>query len=389
MRCWFRWILLASASLVAASPVSSTNTRHVEEQDGTTFTVFHHGPTGSRLRYVNDSGICETTPGVHQRSGYASVGKDMNMFFWHFDARKDPETAPLVMIFNGGPGAASSGLPFDMNGPCTFTDASPMSLDDIDSLINFEPEVNPKSFNEFASLLYVDQPLSTGFSYGQNFINSTEVAAESLWKFLQAFLAEFEGYRHRELAILTASYGGRTTPALANTILEKNVAIQNGHQTGVPVNISAIGLINAWMDAEIQAKENIHYALNNDYHRILNASLHGHFDHAYEKDFLPRLRACENLGTVDACCDASATYLEEIDRPIRGTAILMHYDPMYLAKRANNLGRTGKTESYLKRPEVRKALGARKIWEEMSGASEIRWTGDGKEWIPLYTVAAL
>jgi hypothetical protein len=31
------------------------------------------------LRYVNDSGICETTPGVHTMSGYVDVGTGMSM----------------------------------------------------------------------------------------------------------------------------------------------------------------------------------------------------------------------------------------------------------------------------------------------------------------------
>jgi len=31
------------------------------------------------LRFVSDSGVCETTPGVHQMSGYISVGQNMSM----------------------------------------------------------------------------------------------------------------------------------------------------------------------------------------------------------------------------------------------------------------------------------------------------------------------
>jgi hypothetical protein len=31
------------------------------------------------LRYVNNSGICETTPGVHQMSGYIDIGQNMSM----------------------------------------------------------------------------------------------------------------------------------------------------------------------------------------------------------------------------------------------------------------------------------------------------------------------
>ncbi len=32
-----------------------------------------------QLRFVEDSGICETTAGVHQVSGYIDVGKNMSM----------------------------------------------------------------------------------------------------------------------------------------------------------------------------------------------------------------------------------------------------------------------------------------------------------------------
>ena len=31
------------------------------------------------MRFVSNSGVCETTPGVHQMSGYLNVGKNMSM----------------------------------------------------------------------------------------------------------------------------------------------------------------------------------------------------------------------------------------------------------------------------------------------------------------------
>ncbi len=31
------------------------------------------------LRFVSNSGVCETTPGVHQMSGYITVGNNMSM----------------------------------------------------------------------------------------------------------------------------------------------------------------------------------------------------------------------------------------------------------------------------------------------------------------------
>lgn len=35
--------------------------------------------TGVGLRYVSDSGICETTLGVHQMSGYIDIGPNMHL----------------------------------------------------------------------------------------------------------------------------------------------------------------------------------------------------------------------------------------------------------------------------------------------------------------------
>ncbi len=35
--------------------------------------------TGVGLRYVSDSGICETTPGVHQTSGYIDIEPNMHL----------------------------------------------------------------------------------------------------------------------------------------------------------------------------------------------------------------------------------------------------------------------------------------------------------------------
>lgn len=43
----------------------------------TTFTSNIHADVS--IRFVTDSGVCETTPGVHQMSGYVDVGTNMSM----------------------------------------------------------------------------------------------------------------------------------------------------------------------------------------------------------------------------------------------------------------------------------------------------------------------
>ena len=74
---------LALSSSAFASPVTNKEApkdkRSFVERDGNNVTVFEHAATGAKLEFVTNSGICETTPGVNQYSGYLSVGTNMNM----------------------------------------------------------------------------------------------------------------------------------------------------------------------------------------------------------------------------------------------------------------------------------------------------------------------
>ena len=69
-------LILASATLAIVSPVLVDRRSH-QVKDGVNYTVFDHAATGATLSFVANSGICETTPGVNQYSGYISVGTNM------------------------------------------------------------------------------------------------------------------------------------------------------------------------------------------------------------------------------------------------------------------------------------------------------------------------
>lgn len=74
--------IIISFSGVLAGPTVKHDKRSFVERAGVVYDVFEHAATGARMEFVKNSGICETTPGVNQYSGYLSVGENMNMWFW-------------------------------------------------------------------------------------------------------------------------------------------------------------------------------------------------------------------------------------------------------------------------------------------------------------------
>lgn len=66
-------------------------------------------PNGSSIRYSepSKSGVCETTPGVNSYSGYVDIDEQTHIFFWFFEARNNPDEAPITLWLEGGPGGDS------------------------------------------------------------------------------------------------------------------------------------------------------------------------------------------------------------------------------------------------------------------------------------------
>ncbi|KAJ0159601.1 Carboxypeptidase S1, partial [Colletotrichum tanaceti] len=231
---------LAAVAAGLATPKSYAVDRSYSQMSeaGINYTVFEHAATNSRTRFVQDSGICEKTPGVKQFSGYFDVGTDQNMFFWFFEARKDAKTAPLALWLNGGPGCSSMIGLFQENGPCTFGKGDVA-----------EPVVNPNSWNNFANMLYVDQPIGAGFSYGMSDITSTVKAAPNVWGLMQAFYSQFPDYKNRDFGLFTESYGGHYAPEFADYFQHQNEAIDKGAVKGEKIKLVAVGINNGWIDA--------------------------------------------------------------------------------------------------------------------------------------------
>ncbi|KAF8955857.1 Alpha/Beta hydrolase protein [Flammula alnicola] len=193
--------------------------------------------TPGKLRVVENSGICETTPGVYQASGYGDLTATESLWFWFFAARKNPETAPLVLWFNGGPGSSSMiGL-----------------------------------LQEHANVLYIDQPVGVGFSHGDLKVGTSQEAAADVWTFIQIFLSDhrFSKLRSNKLGIWTESYGGHYGPTFAAYFLTQNLAIRERKISGAILNLQVLGVGDGLTNPLIQYPGYITYSGVNPYHPLV------------------------------------------------------------------------------------------------------------------------
>lgn len=161
---------------------------------------------------------------VKQYSGYLDVGDEKHLFFWSFESRNDPENDPVVLWLNGGPGCSSlTGLFFEL-GPASIGK-------------DLKPIPNPHSWNNNATVIFLDQPADTGYSYtdgGQ--VADTVTAGKDTYAFLKLFFQQFPEYATKDFHITGESYAGHYIPVFASEILSHDdrnfnltsVAIGNG-----------------------------------------------------------------------------------------------------------------------------------------------------------------
>ncbi|GMM52796.1 carboxypeptidase C [Starmerella bacillaris] len=162
---------------------------------------------GTQLRVKNtkDLGIDD----VKQLSGYIDFDEeDKHFFFWFFEARNNPKDAPTILWLNGGPGCSSmTGLFFELG---------PSSIDE-----NAQPIRRPESWNTNANVIFLDQPVNTGFSYSssQN-VKDTVTAGEDVYAFLELFFTKFPQYAENGFHIAGESYAGHYIPVFAGEIVK-------------------------------------------------------------------------------------------------------------------------------------------------------------------------
>lgn len=144
---------------------------------------------------------------VKQYTGYLDVeDEDKHFFYWFFESRNDPKNDPVILWLNGGPGCSSlTGLFFEL-GPSSIGKS-------------LKPTLNPYSWNNNASVIFLDQPVNVGFSYSSESVTNTVAAGQDVYAFLELFFKQFPEYKQQDFHIAGESYGGHYIPVFSSEIL--------------------------------------------------------------------------------------------------------------------------------------------------------------------------
>ncbi|RWS26279.1 putative serine carboxypeptidase CPVL-like protein [Leptotrombidium deliense] len=164
--------------------------------------------------------------GTESYSGYLTVNKtfNSNLFFWFFQSKV--ADAPIILYLQGGPGVSIMVGVFLENGPFQFTE-------------KLEFKCRNYSWTKKFSVLYIDQPIGTGFSFTDNdagFSNNLNESTENLFIALTQFFTLFEELKKNEFYVIGESYAGKFAPAIAYRIHVdkssnmnfKGIAVGNG-----------------------------------------------------------------------------------------------------------------------------------------------------------------
>ena len=235
----------------------------------------------------------------------------INTFFWFIEARQLPETAPLTIFINGGPGSSSMVGLFQEVGPCQVIEIARGRLGTV---------AREWGWDRSSNIVFIDQPVQVGFSYDQatngslnlldesleypptvrpitqppyTFLNGTfssdnssftantsQVAAQAIWHFLQGFLATFPRYNpglrpddplttgEVGINLFTESYGGKYGPAIGSFFQQQNLRRQTDPvfaNATLETYLESLGIMNGWIDLLTQIPYNIRFAFNNSY----------------------------------------------------------------------------------------------------------------------------
>ncbi|MCQ6513304.1 S10 family peptidase, partial [Vibrio parahaemolyticus] len=74
---------------------------------------------------------------------------------------------------------------------------------------------NPESWNNNASVIFLDQPVNVGYSYSGGSVSNTVAAGKDIYALLTLFFHQFPEYAKQDFHIAGESYAGHYIPVFA------------------------------------------------------------------------------------------------------------------------------------------------------------------------------
>ncbi|KAG9440608.1 hypothetical protein H6P81_020773 [Aristolochia fimbriata] len=158
----------------------------------------------------------EGTIPFNLETGYVSVGdsEEFELFYYFAESESsNPKEDPLLVWLTGGPGcSALSGLLFEI-GPLKVKklpyDGSVPSL-----------TLNPHSWSKVVNIIFLDQPVGTGFSYASvdNYSMTDTKAAKLVHQFITKWLNDHPMFLSSPLYVAGDSYSGYVVPIIVQEV---------------------------------------------------------------------------------------------------------------------------------------------------------------------------
>ncbi|KAM7302290.1 hypothetical protein ISCGN_017807 [Ixodes scapularis] len=184
------------------------------------------------LSRVGSLGEVEDVPSY---AGFLTVQKDKgsNMFIWFFPAKESPESAPVILWLSGGPGSSGMFGIFTEHGPFDLTDGG-------------IPKLRRSTWTRSFSMLYVDNPVGTGFSFTeteQGYARNQSDVGRLMLEALQQFFTLFHEFAGNEFYVAGESFGGKYVAAVA-------YALHTAVEPRVQINLKGIAIGDGLVDLE-------------------------------------------------------------------------------------------------------------------------------------------
>eukprot|EP00010_Vexillifera_abyssalis_P003638 CAMPEP_0201551920 /NCGR_PEP_ID=MMETSP0173_2-20130828/12139_1 /ASSEMBLY_ACC=CAM_ASM_000268 /TAXON_ID=218659 /ORGANISM="Vexillifera sp., Strain DIVA3 564/2" /LENGTH=441 /DNA_ID=CAMNT_0047962291 /DNA_START=38 /DNA_END=1363 /DNA_ORIENTATION=- len=204
-----------------------------------------------------------------QYSGFINVNQTTgaHLFYWLVESQGSAND-PFVVWLTGGPGCSSDLAYLTENGPYSVNP-------------DLTLKENPYSWSTNNHVLYVDQPVGTGFSYLENggplsdgYVKNEKEMADEMYVFLQRFFSLFPQFANNDFFLVGESYSGHYLPSLATRINQGNKA--SGTQK-IPLQGMAVG--NGMVDPLNQYHSYGTYAYS---HGLIDYALLQRIDKQYE-----------------------------------------------------------------------------------------------------------